>query len=76
MTHCRNLNLIFNVLEGFFFFFNIFKHSGENWAHLSRQEVDLCDSSGVIVQTCELHTRRPIAAGIPLKKYTTWHSDI
>lgn len=73
MIHCWNLNLIFNVLEGFL---NIFKHSGENWSHLSRQEVDLCDSSGVFVQTCELHTRRSIAAGIPLKKYTTWHSDI
>lgn len=37
-------------------------------AHLSRQEVDLRDSSGIFVESCKLHTRNPIAAGIQLRK--------
>lgn len=31
-------------------------------AYLSGQEVDLCDSSGVFVESSELHPRGPIAA--------------
>lgn len=48
-------------------FFNISWHG----AYLSRQEVDLCDSSGVFVQACKLHTRHPIAAGSQLRNRTT-----
>lgn len=51
-----------------------FRTSCKHAAHLSRQEVDLCDGGGVFVQSCELDTRGPVAARGPSRKSTTKQS--
>lgn len=38
--------------------------------YLTRQEVDLCDSSGGFMQSCEFHTRGPVAAKDPSRQNT------